>query len=295
MIQDFLTELRPRQWTKNLVAFAALIFSQNLDHPSMVFQALMGFVSLCLLSGSIYVLNDLADLEKDRANPLKRHRPLASGRLGSRPAAVGVSIVLALGLAVAAATGARFLLTAVVFILLNLAYTHSLKNVVILDVLVIALSFILRAIAGVEALVPLDSSIELSPWLLVCTLFLSLFLGFSKRLHELEQVDERKGRRAVLLQYTRPLLHQLVGITAGSSVIAYSIYTIWPGTLEKFHTQALLYTVPIVAFGVMRYLYLVYARQEGGDPSEHLLSDRGILGSVLAWTLCVVAIFYWGR
>ncbi len=293
MIGALLVEIRPRQWTKNLVVFAALIFSENLRNGPYVFQAALGFVSLCLLSGAIYILNDLADLEQDRRNPLKKHRPLASGALSRGQAVAGLALMLGLGFAVAAATGRDFFQTACAFLLLNVAYTFLLKRIVILDVFGIAVSFILRAIAGVAALVPLDPEIELSPWLLVCTFFLALFLGFSKRLHECETIDAIEGKRAVLQNYTMPLLHQLVGITAGASLFAYTIYTIWPGTVEKFGTRALMYTVPIVAFGVMRYLYLVFVRREGGDPSEHLLSDRGIFTSVLAWILCIIAIFYW--
>lgn len=292
MIRGFLTEIRPRQWTKNLVVFAALIFSENLGNGALVFQSILAFASLCLLSGSIYVLNDLADLEQDRHNPLKSDRPIASGVLSQAQAVTGLLFVLGLGLALAAATGRNFLITVCAFVLLNVAYTYFLKRIVILDVFGIALSFILRAISGVEALLPIDPDIELSPWLLVCTLFLALFLGFAKRRHEFIEVDDPQGRREVLDGYNLPLLDQLVALAAAASLLAYTIYTIWPGTLEKFGTPDLIYTVPIVAFGVMRYLYLVFAKNAGGDPSEALLTDKGIFGSVVVWVLCVLSVFY---
>jgi 4-hydroxybenzoate polyprenyltransferase len=195
-----------------------------------------------------------------------------------------------LAFAIAWYVGREFFAVAVGFLVLNTLYTFVLKGVVLLDVLSISISFILRAIGGVEALRGLDPTIEISPWLLICTLFLSLFLGFCKRRQELVTMDDAGAHRETLNEYSLALLDQLVGITAGGSVLAYAIYTIWPDTVEKFGTTDLVYTVPIVLLGVMRYLYLVYSKQKGGSPSDLLLQEKFILLTVVAWIALVVAI-----
>jgi len=176
------------------------------------------------------------------------------------------------------------------FCALNLLYSFVLKRIVLLDVMSISLSFVLRAIAGVEALRAVDSSIAISPWLLICTLFLSLFLAFCKRRYELTMLENAVGHREALQDYSPILLDQLVGITAGGSVIAYAIYTIWPETVEKFGTGNLVYTVPLVLIGVMRYLYLVYNKQKGGSPSDLLLQEKFLLIDVSVWIVLVIAI-----
>jgi 4-hydroxybenzoate polyprenyltransferase len=175
---------------------------------------------------------------------------------------------------------------------LNVFYSAGLKKVVLVDVVSISLSFVIRAIAGVEALVGVDPSITISPWLLICTLFLSLFLAFCKRRHELTTLGEATRHREALAEYSPALVDQLVGITAAGAVLSYSIYTIWPETVEKFGTTRLVYTIPLVLIGVMRYLYLVYNKEKGGSPSDMLLSEKFILIDVFLWILLVVAIFH---
>jgi 4-hydroxybenzoate polyprenyltransferase len=282
--------MRPSQWTKNLVVFAGLVFSRNLFNGELATKSVQAFAVFCLLSGMIYLVNDIVDLERDRLHVRKKQRPLPSGRL-KIPVAIAASVVITLSaLVLAWFVGRGFFIVAVMFLGLNTLYTFALKGVVLLDVLSISISFILRAIGGVEALRSLDPTIEISPWLLICTLFLALFLGFCKRRQELVTMVEAHTHREALREYTPALLDQLVGITAGGSVLAYAIYTIWPDTVEKFGTANLVYTVPIVLLGVMRYLYLVYSKQMGGSPSDLLLQEKFMLITVVVWIVLVVAI-----
>jgi 4-hydroxybenzoate polyprenyltransferase len=248
------------------------------------------FVVFCLLSGVIYIINDIADVEKDRLHPTKKNRPLASGALTVPVALAAATLLAATGLFMSWRLGSGFFTVACVFCALNLLYSFLLKRIVLLDVVSISLSFVLRAIAGVEALRDVEPQIAISPWLLICTLFLSLFLAFCKRRYELTSLENAVGHRESLQEYSPILLDQLVGITAGGSVIAYAIYTIWPETVEKFGTSNLVYTVPLVLIGVMRYLYLVYNKQKGGSPSDLLLHERFLLFDVLAWIVLVIAI-----
>ncbi|MEJ2721084.1 MAG: decaprenyl-phosphate phosphoribosyltransferase [bacterium] len=287
-----LITMRPRQWTKNLVLFAGLIFSESLGNSTLVWKSVEAFLIFCALSGVIYLVNDVADTEKDKLHETKRQRPLPSGRLGAREAVAAAVVIGAVSLVLSFRIGVPFFNVAVIFFVLNILYSFVLKRVVLLDVVSISLSFVIRAIAGVEALVGIDSSIELSPWLLICTLFLSLFLAFCKRRHELTTMGEASRHREALAEYSPALIDQLVGISASGAVLSYSIYTIWPDTVEKFGTGNLVYTIPLVLIGVMRYLYLVYSKDKGGSPSDLLLSEKFILIDVFAWILLVVAIFY---
>jgi 4-hydroxybenzoate polyprenyltransferase len=282
--------MRPKQWTKNLVVFAGLIFSRNFGEADLLLRSVEAFVVFCLLSGVIYLVNDIADIDKDRHHPTKCQRPLASGAL-KKSTALAAALLLALaGLFLAGRLGQGFLVVACLFAALNLVYSFGLKRIVLLDVTAISLSFVLRAIGGVEALRGLDPTIAISPWLLICTLFLSLLLAFCKRRHELVYIEDAANHRESLQEYSPALLDQLVGISASGSVLSYSIYTIWPETVEKFGTANLVYTVPLVLIGIMRYLYLVYKKEKGGSPSDLLLHEKFLLVDVLAWIVLVVVI-----
>jgi 4-hydroxybenzoate polyprenyltransferase len=283
------TSMRPHQWTKNLVVFAGLIFSRNFHQKALLMRSVEAFGVFCLLSGVIYIINDIADVEKDRLHPTKKNRPLAAGALTVPVAIIAALAIAAVALFLSWRLGGGFFTVACVFCALNLLYSFLLKRIVLLDVVSISLSFVLRAIAGVEALRDVEPSIAISPWLLICTLFLSLFLAFCKRRYELS-LDNAVGHRESLQEYSPILLDQLVSMTAGGSVIAYAIYTIWPETVEKFGTTHLVYTVPLVLIGVMRYLYLVYNKQKGGSPSDLLLHERFLLFDVSAWIVLVIAI-----
>lgn len=285
-----LKSMRPGQWTKNLVVFAALIFSRNFMHGELALKSVEAFAVFCLLSGVIYLINDIADIEKDRLHPRKRERPLPSGRLRVSHARTAALVGLAVGIYLAWRIGHYFLVVACAFAVLNLLYSFFLKRLVLLDVISISVSFIMRAIGGVEALRSTEPDIQISAWLLICTLFLSLFLAFCKRRHELVTMVDPTNHRESLLEYSPALLDQLVSMTAGGSVISYAIYTIWPETVERFGSNNLVYTVPLVLIGVMRYLYLVYNKDKGGNPSEILLHEKFMLITVLAWVALVIAV-----
>jgi len=282
--------MRPGQWTKNLVVFAGLVFSQNLFDRQLAAKSVEAFVVFCLLSGMIYLVNDIADIERDKLHDRKKHRALPSGRLKLSTALVASIVGTLAGLYLAWLVGHEFFVVAVVFFALNMLYSFVIKRIVLLDVMSISISFILRAIGGVEALRSLEPSIEISPWLLICTLFLSLFLAFCKRRHELVTLSNAHRHRRSLRDYSPALLDQLVGITAGGSVLAYAIYTIWPDTVDKFGSTDLVYTVPLVLLGVMRYLYLVYTQQKGGSPSELLLHEKFLLITVVVWGALVIVL-----
>lgn len=293
MIGALLEALRPKQWTKNLLLFAGLIFSQQLANPALLMRAAAGFVAFSLLSASVYILNDLADLESDRRHPRKRTRPLASGRLPVTVARLALIPLLAIVAAITAWLGAPFAWVVSIYLVVNLAYTFGLKRQVLIDVFVIASGFVLRAIAGVELLRPVSPTTTISPWLLVCTFFGALFLALAKRRRELANAGhEASSQRHVLGQYTPELLEGLLLVCAAASLMAYALYTIWPATVAKFRTEALLYTVPFVAYGIFRYLYLVKASENTEDPSLVLLTDRPLGACVLLYLVSVVVILY---
>ena len=288
--------LRPYQWVKNGLVFAGVLFAGRLTDAAAVGRALEGFVAFSLLSGAVYLLNDLGDLEADRLHPRKRLRPLASGALGPGAARAGLALVLALAALLALHLGVRFAATAAAYLALNVAYSLGLKHVVLVDVLAIAVGFVLRAIAGVALLVPIAPDVELSPWLLVCTFFLALFLACGKRRQELLQQDlaQVPGRRRVLLAYNAPFLDTLVTVSAATTLVAYAIYTIWPATVAKFHSAGLLWTVPFVTYGVFRYLWLTRVQDEGEDPSRVMVTDRPLLAAIVLWAVVVAIVLYAG-
>jgi 4-hydroxybenzoate polyprenyltransferase len=290
----FLKSLRPYQWVKNGLIFAGLVFAGALTEPAAVYRAVVGFVAFSLLSGSVYLFNDLRDVEADRLHPKKSKRPIASGALPLGVAWAGLAVTLAVALALTLWLGPWFAATAATYLVLNLAYSTGLKHVVLVDVMVIAIGFVLRAIAGVELLRPLHAGVELSPWLLVCTFFLALFLACGKRRQELLKQDasSTESRRRVLLSYNAAFLDTLVTVCAATTLVAYAIYTIWPATVEKFHTSGLLWTVPFVTYGVFRYLWLSRVGEEGEDPSHALITDVPLLVNVALWAATVAFVLY---
>jgi 4-hydroxybenzoate polyprenyltransferase len=288
MIKAVVQQLRVRQWTKNLVVFAGAIFSFHFTQLHELARAGQAFAAFCLLAATVYTVNDLEDVERDRVHPKKRLRPIPSGRLPVPAARLLALVLLALAAAVSIPLGRNFLYVAGLYFLLNLAYSFWLKRVVLLDVMMIALGFVLRAVAGVEALTVKE---EISPWLLVCTLFLALFLAVCKRRQErVLLAGQAEEHRTTLTEYPPELVDQLIPVVTAATVISYSIYTVAPATVDKFGTDRLVYTVPFVVYGVFRYLYLVYRRQRGGSPSDVLLSDFPTLLNVLLWLVSVVLI-----
>ncbi|MEP7028194.1 MAG: decaprenyl-phosphate phosphoribosyltransferase [Candidatus Eisenbacteria bacterium] len=293
-MKPLLEALRPQQWIKNGLVLAGVVFAGMLADPRALHNAALGFVAFSLLSGAVYLFNDLRDVEADRLHPRKRNRPIASGRLSVGAAWAGLSVVVLLAAAITWVLGPWFAATAASYLVLNLAYSLWLKHVVLVDVMAIASGFVLRAIAGVELLRPLRLEVELSPWLLVCTFFLALLMACGKRRQELLRQDAAvaEGRRRVLLSYNEPFLDTLVTVCAATTLVSYAIYTIWPGTVEKFHTTALLWTVPFVAYGVFRYLWLTRVGDEGEDPSATVIADRPMIVAVLLWLLTVAVVLY---
>lgn len=283
--------MRPKQWLKNTFLFAGVIFSKLFTVPAALLNSLLAFGIFCLLSGAVYAFNDAVDVERDRAHPKKKNRPVASGVI-SRPLALGWSFILAVGgLAAAWFINQSFFIVGAAYLALNLLYSFWGKRVVILDVFLIAFGFVLRAVGGVEALVELSPGLTFSTWFLGVTLFLALFLGLEKRRAELKSLAAGAAtHRETLSQYTVHLLDQMSAIVTSATVVSYSLYTMWPSTVANFGTEALIYTVPFVLFGIFRYLYIVEKHNLGGNPSSILAKDVYLLVDVLLWVVAVVLI-----
>ena len=287
-VANLIVSLRPDQWTKNLIVFAALIFAVKLLDPAALALASAAFLIFCVLSGCVYLINDVSDREADRQHPLKRLRPIASGALSASTAltwAIGLSVA---ALAAAYALRPLFALTAAAYLALFALYTHTLKHVVIVDVMSIAIGFVLRAVAG-----GLVIGVPVSDWLLVCTILLALFLGLAKRRHEITMLaDGASGHRRILEEYDPYLLDQMIAIVAAATLVVYIIYCASPETAERFGTQLLVLTTPFPIYGIFRYLYLVHRKHGGGSPSDMLLRDRPLLSCVALWGIAVVLLIY---
>ncbi len=287
-MRTILATLRPQQWTKNFVVFAGLIFSQNLGNSHLILKTVLGFVLFCLLSSSVYIFNDLMDVESDRKHPSKRNRPIASGRI-KIPTAIVISIILAvLALGLSAWLSPVFALTALAYFVLNLLYSVYLKNVVIIDVMCIAAGFVIRAVAGAVLI-----GVAISAWLIVCTTLLALFLGFGKRRYELVLLENQAtDHRKSLSEYSPYFLDQMISVVTASTVIAYAFYTLSPEVETKLGTQHMDLTIPFVLYGVFRYLYLIHQKEGGGSPTRMLLTDKPILVNIILWLAAVILIVY---
>lgn len=283
-----LVSLRPEQWTKNVVVFAGLLFGRQLFDAGAFASAVAAFVVFCALSGVVYLVNDVADREGDRRHPLKCRRPIARGDVSVGTALAAAAVLGTASLAAAFALGFDFGLVAVGYVALLATYSHSLKHVVIIDVLTISMGFVLRAVAGAVVV-----EVPISDWLLACTILLALFLALSKRRHELVLLaDGATEHRRILGEYSPYLLDQMIGVVTASTLIAYTFYTISPETQQKFGTSLLGLTVPFPLYGIFRYLYLVHKRDGGGSPTTMLLNDRPLLACVALWALAIVVIIY---
>lgn len=282
-----LKTMRPRQWTKNAFVFGALVFDGQFFLAQPFLRTLAGFWLFCLLSGVVYIINDLADLESDRRHPEKRLRPLPSGKLPVRAAQIAAMMLPLLIFPAAALLDARFAAIAALYFVINLAYSKWLKHIPIFDVLLIAAGFVLRVGGGV-VLIEVQ---RFSPWLYVVTTLLALYIGFGKRRAELALIAQTNGgTRKVLDGYTLPLLDQLITIVSGATIIAYSLYTFSAPNLPANHSMML--TIPFVLYGIFRYLYVVQVEQQGGAPEEVLLRDRPLQITVILWALTVFIILY---
>jgi 4-hydroxybenzoate polyprenyltransferase len=282
-----LEAMRPRQWTKNLFVFAGLLFAQKLFTPRAAL-AIAAFAIFCALSSAMYLLNDVADRDKDRLHPRKRQRPIASGRLSVSLAVVTAVVLLVLALGASAAISWPLAAVSLAYAVLLTSYSVWLKHLVIVDVLVVAIGFVLRAVGGAVAI-----DVEISGWLLICTILLALFLALGKRRHEyLALGGEAATHRPILAEYSAGLLDQMIAVVTASTVTAYALYTMSLETVAKFHTHLLPATLPFVLYGIFRYLYLLYSKQLGGNPSELFLNDAPLLVNTFLWFVVVLAIVY---
>jgi 4-hydroxybenzoate polyprenyltransferase len=277
--------MRPVQWLKNGIVFAGLVFGGKLLEPNAVASATLAALAFCILSSGFYLLNDVRDRDADRLHPVKRLRPVPAGELAPRTASSAGTILVALAIAASALLGRELLLVFLAYASLMAAYNLGLKEVVIVDVFAIAGGFVLRAVGGAIAV-----DVSISPWLLMCTMLLALLIGFGKRRHELVALDNAVAHRRNLNLYNRPMLDQAVAVTAAGTLIAYAVYTFDSESAQYHHRMML--TIPIVAYSVFRYLYLLYRRGQGGAPETMLLTDRPLLASVAAWAAASAFLFY---
>ena len=285
-----LKALRPKQWVKNVFVFAALVFAERLSDPTAVLRVCGAFAVFCVLSSAVYLINDVRDREADRQHPQKRFRPIAAGELSP-----GGATTIAIVLAVLALTAAFFLSlgfgeAAAMYLILNLGYSFGLKRIVILDVMMVATGFLLRALAGALVI-----DVAISRWLVLCTGLLALFLGFVKRRQEVAAMDGGSATRAILKEYSLPFLDQMIAIVTGATVVAYSLYAFSPEVAAKLGTEHLDMTIPFVLFGIFRYLYLVHQRGAGENPTIVVLTDAPLIVDLVLWAGVVMLVLYWWR
>ncbi len=287
MFKAFIQTLRPRQWLKNLVIFAGIVFDGQLGNWPALLRVLLAFILFCLVSGITYTINDLMDVQADRAHPKKQHRPIASGALSPKAA---ITFVVILGLIVFPAAfllNLSFGFICLGYTLLMLAYSRWLKSLMIIDVMIIAAGFVLRMQAGISVI----TVQHFSPWLYILTSLLALFLGFGKRFSELKMLNEHAGEtRKTLRGYNLELLNQYLVIILGSILITYMLYTFAPTAGE--HSYTMMFTIPFVLYGVLRYLQILHTKVSGAAPEEVLLTDRPLQASIVLWAITVFVILY---
>lgn len=288
MIKNIYQLLRPQQWIKNGIVLTGLIFSGNAANPDSVIAALIATGLFCLLSSTIYIINDLADAEADRKHPIKSKRPIASGKISTATAAFLAIIIGATSLTGCYFLNFDFFLIAVAYLVLNLFYSFKLKHIVIIDVMSIAFGFVLRAVAGAVVI-----DVEFSGWLLISSFLLALFLGFGKRRAEIAMLeDDGSQHRPSLKHYSKYFLDQLIGVVTPAVVVCYLLYVISPEIKEKLGTDYLYLTIPFVIYGIFRYLYLIHLEDEGGSPTWLFLTDRPIMMTVLLWLATAISLLY---
>lgn len=281
--------IRPKHWVKNLFVFAALVFARELFHWPSLLEALKAFVAFSFSASAIYIINDIFDVEADRTHPEKRLRPIASGEVPVQSAMALAVLLLAASAVILIGMPQLFIIAVVSYVLINLAYSYRLKEVVLLDVFIVAAGFMLRVVGGAYAI-----SVTVSSWLVLCSLFISLFLGFAKRRSELQRAapESVAGQRRVLATYSAAVLDQMLTISAAGAVISYALYTVAPRTVETFHTEKLIYTTVFVIFGVFRYLHLVHTSGSGENPTNAVTRDLPIIVTVGLWIASVIALIY---
>ncbi len=287
MIKAIIKTMRPKQWTKNLFIFAALVFDRQLTNPEALLQTIFGFFLFSFLSSTVYIINDIADIEADRKHPRKMNRPIASGQLPIKVAAVVAMVIVVITLTLSYLLSPSFMLISLIYFITFLLYSFWLKHVPLIDVMIIAAGFVMRVAAGVS-LIQVE---RFSPWLYVVTTLLALYIGFGKRRAELMLLDDdANSHRRVLDGYSIPFLDTLITIVSSTTIMAYSLYTFSAPNLPDNH--AMMLTIPFVIYGIFRYLFLIQMQGEGGAPDELVLSDRPLQVTIAMYGLSVLIIFY---
>ena len=289
-LRALLATLRPKHWVKNLFVLGPLLFSRHLGDLATDLRSLGAFVIFCLASSAVYILNDVTDLEADRQHPRKRLRPIAAGEIGPRTALV-LAVVLVVGTTAASFLySSVFTLVVLAYLALNIAYSLGLKQVVIIDVMMIGGGFVLRVLGGAAAI-----NVSPSHWLVLCTILLSMFLGFTKRRAEITLLQRKAAdHRGVLFRYNPAFLDQMISVVTAATLMCYILYTVDGRTIERVTggSRGLLLTVPFVMYGIFRYLYVVYRLEKGGSPTSALLRDKMLLGCIVLWALLCMAVIY---
>lgn len=276
---DHLRMLRPQQWGKNLFLFAGLIFSRSFYEPAQILRSTAAFLVFCLLSGTVYIINDLIDYREDQHHPDKSRRSIAARRVPRGRAAVIAVLLAAVSIAAAACLPGGFVWAAAVYLLLMTVYSLGIKTIVILDLLFVAFGYVIRAVAGALVI-----NVSISSWLLICTMLLALFLVIAKRRSEIVRLGAEAARhRRTLASYQVSFLDHLITIVASASIVAYCLYTLAPETVAKFHTRNLVFTVPFVLFGVFRYLYLTLQGARTDAPERAIVTDPPLLVCLILW------------
>jgi 4-hydroxybenzoate polyprenyltransferase len=285
-VLHYVRVLRPQQWVKNIFVFAGLIFSRQFYFLESITTAVAAFIIFCALSSAVYICNDVLDYAEDAVHPSKRHRPVAAGKIKRTTAVILAAIIGAIALYCAHFIGSTFLYICLLYAVMMLIYSVAVKHIIILDVLFVALGYVLRAIAGAVAI-----RVEISAWLLLCTLLFALFLVVSKRRTEIVVLgDDATRHRRTLNQYSVAILDQMIAIVTSACIVSYCLYTLAPETVAKFHTKSLIFTVPFVIYGIFRYLYITYKRTEAAVPERALLTDLPLLVCFILWVVVCVAI-----
>ncbi|MBN2400451.1 MAG: decaprenyl-phosphate phosphoribosyltransferase [Candidatus Aminicenantes bacterium] len=281
LIKKLLISMRPKQWVKNVFIFAPMIFSLHMFQPAFIKRSLLAFFLFSLITGAIYIFNDILDREKDRLHPEKKERPIAAGQLSAGNAGIFAAVLLVGILVLSAVINREFFYISLFYAVLNIAYSLFLKSVVIIDIMVIALGFVLRVMVGAAV-----NQLALYPWILISTFLLAIFLALIKRRQELlkiQSIHPEKVTRKTLLIYNINLLDQMISISTATTLISYIMYVLSPEVQQKFHTANLFYTVPFVIFGIFRYLFLAYAMGEGESPSEIIYTDLPFTLNIILW------------
>jgi 4-hydroxybenzoate polyprenyltransferase len=290
MIPNLIKLARPKQWLKNFFVFAPLLFSKHIFEPAYVINSLEAFFTFCLISSTVYIINDILDVEADRAHPKKKYRPIASGEISIKQALVLLAVLIVIIIFSFFFQSSVFLFVIVLYFITNLFYSLKIKSVVLLDVFFISFGFMLRVLGGAAAI-----NVPISSWMVLTTIFISLFLAISKRRGELSQIvnsENIEKQRPVLKEYSVEFADQLNTIAAAGTIISYALYTVSSRTLTTFGTEKLIYTTPFVIYGIFRYMYLMHKKNLGESPTSIVIKDIPILLNVICWFLACLLIIY---